>query len=290
MKPMPTPRRAPVRNNPVILYCASAAAALVPFVGAHAQAPAKPVTQDELLRQIESLNPPPAASGKRTSGSGSSGVESTRTESRGTGLAPATRPLFAEQHDEKLAEKPAEKPEKKSKGPTEIVALEATFDQKAHLAIFIGQVVVTDPEFIVQCDKLTTYLKHDDKPAGEAGSARLKAPTTPATTPKPDDKKAKGGGLEKAIAEANPGSLCTVIQEKKEADGSTSRSIGHGKKVHYDAITGDITLTGKPDVQQGINTCVATDESTIMILNRDGHMRVTGPHKTVIKDQGDLTK
>jgi hypothetical protein len=35
---------------------------------------------------------------------------------------------------------------------------------------------------------------------------------------------------------------------------------------------------------------VATDESTIMVLNRDGHMRVTGPHKTVIKDQGDLSK
>jgi hypothetical protein len=29
---------------------------------------------------------------------------------------------------------------------------------------------------------------------------------------------------------------------------------------------------------------VATDESTIMTLNRNGRMKVEGPHKTVIKD------
>ena len=166
------------------------------------------------------------------------------------------------------------------------MALEATFDQKAHVAVFTGEVVVTDPAFIVQADKLTAYLKHEEKSAPELAPTRLRA----APEPKPEAKPSKGGGLEKAIAEADPGKTVTVIQEKNEADGTASRSVGHGKKVVFDALTGDITLTGRPDVQQGINTCVATDESTIMILNRDGHMRVTGPHKTVIKDQGDLSK
>jgi lipopolysaccharide export system protein LptA len=187
-----------------------------------------------------------------------------------------------------LPQAKAEKPDKKAKGPTEIVALDATFDQKAHVAVFLGQVVVTDPEFTVQCDKLTAYLKHDDKPAAEAPSTRLRA--TPAPEPTGDAKKSKGGGLERAIAEASPGGIVTVTQEKQEADGTTSRSIGHGKKATYDATTGDIFLYGKPDVQQGINTCVATDEATVMVLNRDGKMRVTGAHKTVIKDQGDMTK
>ena len=156
--------------------------------------------------------------------------------------------------------------------------------------MFIGEVVVTDPEFNVQSDKLTAYLKQDDKPAVEVAPTRLQAGVAPVVEAKNDAKQKKGGGLERAIAEADPGRRVTVTQEKEEADGSTSHSIGHGTKVVFDSITGDITLTGRPDVQQGINTCVATDDGTIMILNRDGHMRVTGPHKTVIKDQGGLTK
>ena len=214
--------------------------------------------------------------------------EATRTEARGTSATTSTSPLFSEQRTEK-AEK-VEKPEKRSKGPTEIVALEATFDQKAHLAVFIGEVVVTDPEFNVQADKLTAYLKQDDKPVGEAAPTRLKTVAAPVGEAKSDGPKKKGGGLERAVAEADPGRRVTVTQEKEEADGSISHSIGHGRKVVFDSITGDITLTGKPDVQQGMNTCVATDDSTIMILNRDGHMRVTGAHKTVISDQSGLTK
>jgi lipopolysaccharide export system protein LptA len=274
-----------VRNNPSAPYLAAVIAALTPFCTASAQTSGKPVTQEELLRQIETLTPAQPAPVRRPFATGA--TNSGTVEGRSTTQAAAPRPSFVDQRDEKAAEKP----EKKAKGPTEIVALEATFDQKAHVAVFIGQVVVTDPEFNVQSDKLTAYLKHSDKPAPEAGAGRLKPATSPAPEAKSaDDKKAKGGGLERAIAEADPGNVCTVTQEKKEVDGSTSRSIGHGKKVVYDAGTGDITLTGRPDVQQGINTCVATDESTIMILKRDGHMRVTGPHKTVIKDQGDLNK
>ncbi len=262
-----------MRNNPNFLSCASLAVSLAMIGVVSAQTPTKQ-SQDELLRQIESLKPSPGGPAPR-------GAASAPAEGRSSSALASDQPLFAESHTEK-----GEKSAKKSKGSTEIVALEATFDQKAHLAVFTGEVVVTDPAFIVQADKLTAYLKHDDKPAPELAPARLRA----APDPKPDAKPSKGGGLEKAIAEADPGKVVTVIQEKNEADGTMSRSIGHGKKVVFDSITGDITLTGRPDVQQGINTCIATDESTIMILNRDGHMRVTGPHKTVIKDQGDLTK
>jgi lipopolysaccharide export system protein LptA len=264
-----------VRNNPAALYCASLAACVAMVGVAVAQTPSNTRNQEELLKQIEGRNPSPEAPARRT--------PAFAQDAPRAGSAPgAAQPLFADTRADKV-----EKTEKKSKGATEIVALEATFDQKAHIAIFTGEVVVTDPAFVVHADKLTAYLKHEEKPAAELAPARLKAPTA---DPKPDAKPSKGGGMEKAIAEADPGKLVTVIQEKNEADGSLSRSIGHGKKVHFDSISGDITLTGRPDVQQGINTCVATDESTIMILNRDGHMRVTGPHKTVIKDQADLNK
>jgi lipopolysaccharide export system protein LptA len=277
--------------------CAGLGAVLAPLVAARAQAPAKPVTQDELLRQIESLNPPSADPAKRTPGF--STPDPARAEARGT-LPPPARPVFAEQRGEKPVVNAAATPtagagangadtdEKKTKGPTVIVALEATFDQKAHVAVFIHEVVVTDPEFNVVCDKLTAYLKHDDKPAGEApATPRPKATPAPSAAGATADKP-KSGGLDKALAEADPGKICTVTQDKKEADGTITHSIGHGKKVHYDANTGDITLYGHPDTQQGVNTCVSTDENTIMTLNRDGHMRVNGPHKTVIVDQSQL--
>lgn len=218
-----------------------------------------------------------------------------------------------------LPKKKDEKPSKKEKGPTEITALEANFDNKTHQAIFVGQVVVKDPEFNVECDRLTAYLKHDDKPAdkqdGAADAATPKAEpatggkgATPApkatakATPKPmtglpapktvtpapakadKAKESKGGGLEKAIAEADSGKRVTIIQEKVEADGSVSHNIGHARRAVYDAVTGDITLTGNPDVQQGINQCIALEDSTVMVLNREGRMHVTGAHKTVIKD------
>jgi len=69
---------------------------------------------------------------------------------------------------------PASPTPKKEKGPTEIDALEATFDQKANQAIFIGEVVVKDPEFNVKCDKLTALLK---------GAEKAKSPPTPPPPP-----------------------------------------------------------------------------------------------------------
>jgi lipopolysaccharide export system protein LptA len=169
-----------------------------------------------------------------------------------------------------LAKEP--KAPKKSKGQTEITALEASFDQKTREAVFIEKVVVIDPEFNVICDRLTAYLKKP-KQEGEA------APATESLNSAP-----KGGGLERAVAEANPGRQVLITQDKMEADGTLTKNIGHADKANYDATTGDVVLTGTPSVQQGINLCVATDASTVMTLNRNGRMRVEGPHRTVIKD------
>src|SRR6187402_1156609 len=48
---------------------------------------------------------------------------------------------------------------KKPKGQTEITSLEATFDQKTREAVFLGNVIVKDPEFDLKCDRLTAFLK-----------------------------------------------------------------------------------------------------------------------------------
>ena len=181
-------------------------------------------------------------------------------------------------------EAPIKPAAKKEKGPTEIDALEATFDQKANEAVFIGEVVVTDPEFNVKCDKLTAHLKTAEKPA-EAATGKWPKPATPA----PADPKKKSGssGLRRAVAEADEGNRVIITQDKPDADGKPQHSVGEADKATYDAVTGDIVLTGNPKIQQGINLVISTAPGTKMTLNRDGRMHAEGPHKTIIVDKGD---
>lgn len=176
---------------------------------------------------------------------------------------------------------------KKAKGPTQIDALDATFDQKKNEAVFIGDVKVRDPEFNVDCDKLTALLKgaEKEKPKPDAAAPGTK-PATPAAPALPVKKKG-GSGLHKAVAEANPGNRVTIIQEKLQPDGTMQRSVGTAERATYDAVTGDIVLAGKPEIQQGINLVLATAQETVMTLNRDGRMKAKGPHRTVIVDKGD---
>jgi lipopolysaccharide export system protein LptA len=193
---------------------------------------------------------------------------------------------------------------------TEITAEEAAFDQRAHVGVFTINVVVVNPQFNVTCDKLTAYLRHEDPktppsvpvkpskstpvPGGKTGKGKATpAPVKPAATPAPAPTAAKPGaatdpaappqkmgGLQKALAEGN----VTITQDKTDADGHVEHDTGHAKRALYDADTGDVTLYGKPDVQQGGNHCIALDENTVIIMNRDGHMTVHGPHKTVLED------
>lgn len=164
-------------------------------------------------------------------------------------------------------------PEKKPNGATEITAESVDFDQKVHQAVFTGRVTVKDPEFDLRCDKLTAVLK----------SEKTSAPADGAKPAADGAKKNGSGGLEKAIAEGH----VVISQEKLDADGKVTRSTGRSARADYSAVTGEMVLSGNPEVQQGINTCVATDPATKMYMQRDGKMRVVGPSKIVIRDQGD---
>ena len=237
-------------------------AAALCAVPAPAQKPAEaPRPEDELHRQIQAVSGP----------------------------TPTFKalPLRAISADAPPAEEAPAKPAiKKEKGPTQIEALEATFDQKANEAVFIGEVVVTDPEFNVKCDKLTAHLRGAEKTKEPAEGASPRPPK--AATPAPAEPKTKSAsGLRRAVAEASAGNRVTITQEKPDADGKTQRSFGQADKATYDAVTGDIVLTGKPEIQQGINLVVATAQGTRMTLNRDGRMHAEGPHKTIIVDKGD---
>ncbi len=185
----------------------------------------------------------------------------------------------------KPAEEKKDKDKAPRKGPTEITAREASFDQRTRQAVFLGKVEVKDPEFNITCDKLTAVLKAE-KVGGKSGPDAPVPKATPAPPPPangaPAPKKDKAGGLEKAIAEGS----VVIVQEKTEGDGTVSRSVGKAKRAEFESTTGDMILIGWPSVQQGINTVVATEEGTVMTLNREGRMKAVGMTKTIIQDSG----
>lgn len=193
---------------------------------------------------------------------------------RGQGSAPATlssRTQTSPSEKVSAAKTPAEKtpaekvaPEKVEKPKetktaaaesiiTEIYADQAVFDSTKSIGIFTGHIVVTDPRFNIQGDKLTIFIS-----------------------------KKQGEGLEKAIVEGNVG----VVRDRPDpAGGPPSRMVGRSDKAVYTAKNGNFELTGNPRVQQGMNTHVATSPDTVMILNEAGQLQTTGPSRTEIRQE-----
>jgi lipopolysaccharide transport protein LptA len=134
---------------------------------------------------------------------------------------------------------------------TEIYADKAVFDSSKSIGVFTGHIIVIDPRFQIQGDKLTIYLNNKQE-----------------------------GGLDKSVVEGNVG----VIRDRPDpAGGPPSRMVGRSDKAVYIAKTGNFELTGNPRVQQGLNTHVATGPDTVMVLNDKGELQTTGPSRTEIR-------
>ena len=253
---------------------------------------------------------------------------------------------------------------------TEIFAKECELDNPSHIGIFTGDVIVVNPQFKMNCDKLFAYIRHDEPkdapdkasektPASRARKKhpsparralrlrlpghlairsrripsketkrrrRLRSPRRPRPFPLPQDptvKRARTGAVSGGVAKAAaarghkaasdalkgaaeseprrtrlrtksradcrrplPKETSSSRRTKRIANGNVEHDVAHAKKALYDTDTGDVTLYGKPDVQQGGNHVIALDETTIIILNRSGHMTVHGPHKVVLENSG----
>ena len=171
---------------------------------------------------------------------------------------------------------------KPAKAPTEIIAREASLDNRNHIAIFTGEVDVKDPEFNLDCDKLTVYLK---KPQPAAKAAEPVAA-------KPSDKAAKsdnGGNIEKAVAEGN----VVIVQDKPDADGKLQHYVGKGKKAVQEPDKKLCTLTGWPRVALSLNgelnkEIISKEEGCVIIMNQEGRIDVHGYHITRLIDSSAL--
>lgn len=134
---------------------------------------------------------------------------------------------------------------------TEIYADKAVFDSTKSIGVFTGHIVVIDPRFQIQGDKLTIYIS-----------------------------KKQSEGLEKAVVEGNVG----VVRDRPDPGGGPpSRMVGRSDKAVYTAKNGNFELTGNPRVQQGLNTHVATSPDTVMVLNEKGELQTNGPSRTEIR-------
>ena len=169
--------------------------------------------------------------------------------------------------------KPAAVAEKKA---TEITCTgETTFDAKAGMAVFIKEVKVSDPQFALTADKLTAYLKKSQK---EGAPSPAPSPTPAANA----DAAEPASGLDRAVAEGH----VVITQDKvDEKTGEITHYIGKGARAEYEASTGKMTLSGWPQIQQGLNNQVATEEGTVMMMDKDGHLTTKGPSMTVIKSE-----
>jgi lipopolysaccharide transport protein LptA len=134
---------------------------------------------------------------------------------------------------------------------TEIYADQTVFDSAKSIGIFTGHVVVVDPRFNIQGDKLTIFIS-----------------------------KKQDEGFEKAIVEGNVG---VVRDRPSEAGGPPDRMVGRSDKAVYTPKDGRFELSGNPRVQHGLNTNVATSPDTVMILNQAGQLETHGPSRTEIR-------
>lgn len=137
---------------------------------------------------------------------------------------------------------------------TEITAKkQADFDNATNIATFEGNVVVKDPQFTLFCDRLVVTL----------------------------NKTRKGMKLTEAYGNV------IIVQENTDDNGKTVKAIGRAGKAVYEPDIGDITLTIWPSIQHGINLQKATEEGTIMKLNRSGKSTTTGGSQTVIVESAE---
>ena len=113
-----------------------------------------------------------------------------------------------------------------------------------------AQKEATDPSFLLSADRLTVFLTADRS------------------------------GIERAVAEGN----VVIVQRAAGEAEENKAAVGRAQRAEYLPADGRATLSGSPQIQQGINRHIATSPETRMILHRDGRASTVGPSRTVITD------
>ncbi|MBV9272962.1 MAG: hypothetical protein JO333_03650 [Verrucomicrobia bacterium] len=183
-----------------------------------------------------------------------------------------------------------------SKGPTEITAKdEVQFNGQTHMAVFVGTVKVIDPQFTMTTDKLTVWMNKQEEGGGiRDAEADGNVIIVHANPPKDNKASPQAGSSPGATPLATPVTtrVATSVATPAASPGASPQpvvlSTGRAQKALYNAKRDAVTLLGWPQVTQGVNTHIATEEGTRMILYRDGRLETFGPSRTIIQDKGAM--
>ncbi len=166
---------------------------------------------------------------------------------------------------------PAVVPEK----VTITATLSGFFDANEALAIFTGNVKVYHPQFYMECEELEVHMEEDameTKPMEPKGDNDAILVDSGASTGVGADEM---GGIKMAIAKGPK-----VMIRKQADDGEMQIAIC--KEATFVSATGEMTLRVWPQVQRGQSLQIASDATTVMVLNKDGSLRTNGPSRTEI--------
>ena len=179
-----------------------------------------------------------------------------------------------------------------AKGPTEITARdEVQFDGTARTAIFVGNVKVIDPQFTMTTDKLTVWMNKSEDGGGiREAHADGNVIVVHANAQK-NNNQAEAGASPQTTPVANSGVFPQASPSASASPGASPQVVldtGRAQKAIYNAKQDAVTLFGWPQVTQGVNTHISTEEGTRMILYRDGRLQTFGPSRTVIEDKSSM--
>jgi lipopolysaccharide export system protein LptA len=181
-----------------------------------------------------------------------------------------------------------------NKGPTEITSQETQFDGQSRTGVFIGSVKVIDPDFTMTTDKLTVHMAKQEEGGGLSSA---EADGNVIIVHANEAKNAKGGsdagGPPAAVPSPTPATGSVLADPPGPSPSPTPPpvlSTGRAQKAIYDAKDESVTLIGWPQITQGVNTHISTEEGTRMILYRDGRLKTFGGSRTIIQDKSEANK
>lgn len=159
---------------------------------------------------------------------------------------PAPMPLEKKYDKNATGAYPAGKPEH-----MEIRARESLMNNTKGELTFLGNVELDSPDYQMKCDKLVIYLEQN---ASIDGGSEV-------------------GGMKRAVASGGMVEIKrTVIEEGKK-----KTQIALGRLVDYDAIAGDVVLSGGPPyIQDGDRFVKTNSEDSKIIMRKSGLYEITG--------------
>ena len=181
-----------------------------------------------------------------------------------------------------------------NKGPTEITSQETQFDGQSRTGVFLGSVKVIDPDFTMTTDKLTVHMAKQEEGGGlSSAEADGNVIIVHANEAKNAKSGSDAGGSPAATPSPTPATSSVFADPPGPSPSPTPPpvlSTGRAQKAIYDAKDESVTLIGWPQITQGVNTHISTEEGTRMILYRDGRLKTYGGSRTIIQDKSEANK